>query len=247
MLTVLRSSAVDRLCPVAWAFAGGFACANTLPGPAAASAERKAKPEIHCFVFMIQPFSTPAHSYSVNQFDFRTWRERHVEDEGARIFSGRRQASGQDLPVAPRGFVHLHALGRVLVVTQLDLPRAFAGAGAQRTPAELAAIGHDIEGFAELDANLLVARRVLDRILSDELLLAALVGLVDAHRTLRQRHAQLVLLLVLQIQIHAYFLVLHHVAVVAAEPLRRAKEDQFLVERDVGSRQQADLLLLFIE
>ena len=88
---------------------------------------------------------------------------------------------------------------------------------------------------------------MLDGIFTDELLLAVLVGLVHAHDALGQWHAQLVLLLVLQIQVHADLLILEGFAQRAAEVLRRAEQDQLLVERDVRGRKQTDLLLLLVQ
>jgi hypothetical protein len=53
----------------------------------------------------------------------------------------------------------------------------------------LFALGHDVEGGADLQIQRFVLRRVVDAVLADELRAATRVGLIYAHDACRHRHA----------------------------------------------------------
>src|SRR5882724_2478885 len=258
MLTCFRSCSVDTLLVVAAtgaaAAAGGFVSAEARSAPNAASAVNKARFAITDFVFIFfsspsplrvsRSVSAPTYANAISQLRLGARRERHVERERARVLLGRWQARRHDFPIAAGRLVNQHALRRILVIAQLDLPSAFVHARADGLPSRLRAVSHDVEGFAKLDPDAFVARRVLNRVLADELLLTAFVCFVDAHRALGQRHTQVVRHLVLEVQIHADLLARRDLPVIAAEVLLRAEEDQLLLQRDAGGLEQADLLLL---
>jgi hypothetical protein len=88
---------------------------------------------------------------------------------------------------------------------------------------------------------------VVDAVFADELLGPALVRLVDPHRALRQRHAHVVVLAVVDVQVDADLLVRDDLAVVAAVVVLRAPEDQLLLDADVMRLEQRHLLLLLVE
>src|SRR5690606_34254362 len=111
-----------------------------------------------------------------------------------------------DLPRAPaiQVFAHDHGCRRLLAIAHADFEALIDDlAAAVHAEAGLPALADHIEGIAELDAHRLVARRVPADVLTDELQGAVDRGLVDAHATGRQRHAELVGLLVVEFEIGA--------------------------------------------
>src|SRR5439155_8763346 len=86
----------------------------------------------------------------------------------------------------------------------------------------LRALARQVERVAHLDLHALVLGRVINPVLTDELLAARPVGLVDADLTLRKRHAQPVLLAVLDLEVDADLLVRDGHAVRSAVVVLRA-------------------------
>ncbi len=101
-------------------------------------------------------------------------------------------ARREDLPVSAGRLHHPHLDVLVLVVAKLDTPAALVDARADDAVVHLTAVADHVERLAHLDAHLLVARRVIDAVLADELLRAAAIVLVDPHHAGRQRHAEAV-------------------------------------------------------
>src|SRR5690606_30601678 len=101
----------------------------------------------------------------------------------------------RDLPAAPpvQVLAHDDARGFLLSVAHADLERLVDDlAGGVDVEGGLAALADDIEGVAQLDAHVLVARRVLDHVFADEFERTVGGGLVHAHAAGRQWCAQLV-------------------------------------------------------
>src|SRR5690606_2725442 len=71
---------------------------------------------------------------------------------------------------------------------------------------EFLTLSNDVESISNIEANHLIARSMIDFILSDELQRAIIVLLVDSDFAFRQRHTEMILLAVAQLHLHVYFL-----------------------------------------
>ena len=87
---------------------------------------------------------------------------------------------------------------------------------------------------------------MVDPVFADELLAARGIGLVHAHASLGQRHAETVLLAVLQLEIDADFLVRDGQPVGGPVVVGGAVVDEVLVHGDVRGRHQGKLLGLVV-
>src|SRR5256885_13533800 len=92
----------------------------------------------------------------------------------------------------------------------------------------------------------LVLRRVVDRVLADELRVARAVLLVDAHHALGHRQAEPRRLAVLELDEHADFQLLADAADAGAVVIVAALQDHFLGDRHAAGAEERDLLRLIV-
>src|ERR1700722_15790397 len=176
--------------------------------------------------------SAPPHARAVLDLRLAAGGDLDRVSEGEGVLLDVRMRLREHLPVASDRFDVKDLLDHVFVVAERDLPFALRGAAAQRGPRHLLAVADHVERLAHLDPDLLVAWRVIDLVLADELLRPALVGLVDADDALRQCHPEVVVSVVLDVEVHADLLVAHHLAIVPAVVIGLAVEDEAFVGVD---------------
>ncbi len=135
---------------------------------------------------------------------------------------------------------HLDGDVLVLVVAQGHLPGGAVDPVGHPPVVGAHALGHDVEGLAHGEVDLLVLGRVTDAVLAQQLTLARLGLAVDPHDPRRQRHAQTAGLAVLEGVADPDVLpVLGHAA---PEVLGTAAHGVVPRDRDPGRVEQRDLL-----
>ena len=185
------------------------------------------------------------HHFTRIRYVIFTWpRAGDLRREGERVgvFLRGGLARLHQRPVAADGLADDDLVGLVLVVAERDLPGGLGRAATEDVVVGLLAIADDVEGLAHLDGDLFVARGVIDAVLADELLHPALVRLVDADGALRERHAQVVLLAVLELEEDAHLLVRGDLAVLAAKVAVVAHEHEAALHVEAVALEERHLL-----
>src|SRR5882672_9960556 len=139
-----------------------------------------------------------AYAHAVLQDRRAIFVDRHLKLRGKR--GGLREfiCRADHLPISADRFVDLDGDGRVFVIPQRDLILEFVQPVGELLVIGLFALGDDVKGVADVQADAFVLGSVIDMVFADEQRTAARVGLIYADRARRQWHSEPSLVFVLE-------------------------------------------------